>query len=184
MISKKLILFFKDLYTSGPHTADPQYLIDRRLPQLSHQDRQWLDRVLDQDEIENSIKTMQLRKSPGTDGLNVEFYQCFWEQLRTILYRLYQEIVHDQQFHLSARRGVIFLIEKLAKDSLWIANWRPLTLMNVDYKIFAKILATRIQKVIDPLIHADQSGFLKGTYISENLLELLTTIEYCQKKTN
>ena len=53
--------------------------------------------------------------------------------------------------------------------------------MNVDYKIFTKIIALRLQEVMGSIIHRDQSGFMKGRYIGENLIELLSTIEYCKK---
>ena len=89
--------------------------------------------------------------------------------------------MQNGRFHLSAHRGYISLLEKMAKDPVWIANWCPFSLMNVDYKIFAKIIATRIQKAMSPLIHPDQSGFMQGRYIGENLLEMLSTIEYCNE---
>ena len=61
-------------------------------------------------------------------------------------------------------------------------NWCPLSLMNVDHKIFSEVLADRMQVVLGSIIHKDQSGFLKGRYIGENLMELLSMIEYCNKE--
>ena len=55
-IKAELYRFFKNLYTSDVHTADPTYLEDINLLQFSLRDREWLDRVLDLDEIEDSIK--------------------------------------------------------------------------------------------------------------------------------
>ena len=72
-------------------------------------------------------------------------------------------------------------MEKLHRDPLNIKNWRPLTLMNVDYKLFSKIIANRIQEIINDIIHNDQTGFMKGSFIGENLLYLTSLIEYCEK---
>ena len=63
---------------------------------------------------------------------------------------------------LSQRRGVITLLHKKGKDEHDIKNWRPVSLLNVDYKIMTKALARRLEKVIESLIHSNQSGFKKG----------------------
>ena len=62
-------------------------------------------------------------------------------------------------------------MEKTGHDSLLLTNWRPLTLLNVDYKIFSKTIANRLQEVMDDITHRDQSGFMRGRYIGENLVE-------------
>ena len=51
---------------------------------------------------------------------------------------------------------------------LKLANWRPITLLNVNYKIASKVIATRFEKVLDLLISPDQTGFLKDRYIGQN----------------
>ena len=56
-----------------------------------------------------------------------------------------------------------------------LANWRPITLLNVDYKITSKAIATRIEKVLPLIIHSNQTGFIKGRYIGENI-RLITDI--------
>ena len=62
-----------------------------------------------------------------------------------------------------------------------ITNWRPLTMLCCDYKMFAKVIANRLQSVLPDIIHADQTGFIRGRQISHNLMELFSTIEYCKK---
>ena len=75
---------------------------------------------------------------------------------------------------------VISLLEKAGKDSLYVKNWRPISLLNVDNKIFSKILANRMKNVLPSITHADPTGFMKGRFIGENLIELLNILEYCQ----
>ena len=67
------------------------------------------------------------------------------------------------------QRGVISLLPKEDSNLLKHANWRPITLLNVDCKIASKVIATRFEKVLDLLISPDQTGFLKGRYIGQNI---------------
>ncbi len=57
-------------------------------------------------------------------------------------------------------------------------SWRPLTLLNTDYKILAKVLAARLQDVVDEIIEADQSGYIKNRYIGDNIRTISDILEY------
>ena len=72
-------------------------------------------------------------------------------------------------------------MEKLGQNLLKTASFRPLSMLNTDYKISAKILANRLQMVLTYLIDKQQVGFMKGRVISTNLAELLTVIDYCSQ---
>ena len=181
-MDKELVRFFKDLYKTGPHSADETYLNNLESPKLSEREKAWLDRVIDTNEIAASIRCMKPNKCPGTDGLPVEFFRTFWDEIKIILYSVYQTAISNKLFHLSTCRALISLVEKLGRDHLWVKNWRPLLFMNVDFQIFSKVLADRVQVVLGSIIHKDQLGFLKGRYFGENLMELLSMIEYCNKE--
>ena len=56
----------------------------------------------------------------------------------------------------------------------YVTNLRPITLLNVDYKIVTKSLAKRLKLVIPSLIHTDQKGFIQNRYLGENVVELQT----------
>ena len=51
----------------------------------------------------------------------------------------------------------------------YLENWRPISLLNIDYKIATKTIADRISKVLPKLIHEDQTGYVKGRYIGQNI---------------
>jgi len=63
-----------------------------------------------------------------------------------------------------------------------LKNWRPIALLNTDYKILAKLLANRLKKVIDKLIDHDQTGYLKGRYIGENLRTVTDIMQYLKSR--
>ena len=83
--------------------------------------------------------------------------------------------------HLTARQSVISLLEK-AGNPLKLTCWRPLSLLNTDQKIFGKILAKRLDVVLDELIHHSQQGFLKNRHMSENILKIQKILQYCEKE--
>ena len=120
-------------------------------------------------------------KCPGTDGLPIEWYKTFYPQIKDFLCKLFQEIVESNELHLTARRGIISLLEKPEKDELYLDSWRSLSLLNSDYKIYTKILALRLEKVLPNIIHSSQTGFLKSRYMGENILKMLNLIEYCNR---
>ena len=97
------------------------------------------------------------------------------------MFELINGIVKDGKLHLTARRGVITLLEKVGKDPLDPDSWRPISLLCSDYKIFAKIIANRLQVVLPSIIHESQTGFMKNRHLSENTLKLLSLIHYTEQ---
>jgi len=81
---------------------------------------------------------------------------------------------------ISQRRGVISLIPKDEDNLTTLSNWRSITLLNVDYKILAKVIAKRIEPVLPKLIHSDQTGFIKGRFIGQNIRLLNDLMEYTE----
>ena len=67
----------------------------------------------------------------------------------------------------SQKRGVITLLHKKGKDKQYVKNWRPVSLLDVDYKIITKSIANRLEPVLPMLINENQSGFIKGRFIGK-----------------
>ena len=63
----------------------------------------------------------------------------------------------------------------------YIKNWRPLTMLNIDYKILSKTLANRMKEVLPYIIHEDQTGFMEGRSISSNIRKMIEVIEYTKR---
>ena len=72
------------------------------------------------------------------------------------------------------KQAVITLIENKGKDRCFIENWRPISLLNVDAKIMAKVIATRIKNVLPNVIHCNQSGYVKDRYVGETVRSLFS----------
>ena len=82
---------------------------------------------------------------------------------------------------ISQRRGIISLIPKKSKDKTILENLRPISLLNVDYKILTKVIAKRIENVLPTLINPVQTGSVKGRYIGENIRLIYDLIHYTDK---
>ena len=80
------------------------------------------------------------------------------------------------------REGVIVCIPKGDKPREYLKNWRPISLLNVVYKIGSASIANRIKTVLPKLIHEDQSGFVQERYIGDNIRLLYDMIHYLQEK--
>ena len=83
---------------------------------------------------------------------------------------------------ISQRRGIITLIPKPNKDTALLENLRPISLLNVDYKILTKTIAKRLEKVLPKIINPDQTGYVKGRYIGENVRLILDIMSYTKEK--
>ena len=82
-------------------------------------------------------------KAPGIDGLPVEFYKTFWDVLGIDLYSVLLQCIDDGILPHSCRRSVITLLPKDGDNGL-LKNWRPVSLLCTDLKIFTKSLSLRI----------------------------------------
>ena len=70
---------------------------------------------------------------------------------------------------ITQRRGIMSLIPKKFKDNTILENLRPISLLNEDYKILTKAITKRVEKVPPDIINVDQTGYVKGQYIGENI---------------
>jgi exonuclease III len=175
--------FYEHLYTSlGSDQAITDQLIrDNPLPQVSAEDLAMLNKPITPEEARQTIKDTATGKSPGDDGIPVEFYTTFWDQIKDLLLPAINRAFECQSMSSSQRRAVLRLIPKEAKDILRVENWRPISLLNVDYKIVAKLLATRLKRIINSLVHPDQYGFVPGRYIGCPIRMLQDLLEYSQE---
>ena len=130
------------------------------------------------EEASIALKNMKNGKSPGTDGMTVEFFKFFWKQIGTFVVRSLNEGFRSNQMSITQREGIIICIPKGDKPREYLKNWRPISLLNVVYKIGSACIANRLKTVLPTLIHEDQTGFVPGRYIGDNIRLIYDMIHY------
>ena len=103
-------------------------------------------------ECESILGAFQLGKTPGNDGIPVEFYNIFWPLTGKFLISFFNEAFDNKEMSSSQKQVLIILIEKKGKDRNYLENWKPISLINIDAKIASKVIAARITKVIPGII--------------------------------
>ena len=183
--SKKILeeerTFYANLYSSCNNLLyNNSLLTNLNIPSVNNDDNNSLGSLISEKECYEAISSFANDKSPGSDGLPIEFYKTFWNEIKYLLCSVYNECFERNILPHSMRRSVITLLPKKGKNLLYLKNWRPISLLNNDYKILAKILSFRMKKVLSPLISHDQCGFLKGRFIGENIRLFIDIQNYCK----
>ncbi|CAG2243758.1 unnamed protein product [Mytilus edulis] len=147
---------------------------------INQEDVDLCDNDITVKEIEFALQKMARNKSPGSDGLTVEFYCTFFSSLKDILLKLFEEIEKYSKLSRSMRCGIISLIFKKKGDKRFLKNYRPISLLQVDYKILAKVMANRFKQVLCKIVSKCQSCCIPGRDIADtiaNIRDVLDLIE-------
>ena len=174
-ILKEAHTFYSKLYKEEPVFL-PQDMLDET-PCLSPNDSMIMSQKVTSEELLSALKTMKPSSAPGNDGLTVKFYLHFWDLVKEDLIKSFEHARIVGKLSSSQRQGLIRLLPKKLRNLLLISNWRPITLLNIDYKILTKLFALRMKDMLPFLIHSDQRGFVKGRRISESVLDLFAMVD-------
>ena len=146
---------------------------------LSEDDKQKCEGLITQEEVIQAMKNMVNNKSPGSDGLSVEFYKTFWNIIGKDLIEVYNYSYSNGELAESQKLSLVSLIYKKG-DKADLNNWRPISLLNVDYKILAKVIANRLRKVISKVCNSGQCGYIPGREIGDAIIFTRDVIEYAK----
>ena len=173
--------FFEKLYERKPCASPDNFLSDINVQSLLPNQSGELDVALTLDELKESLFSMKSSTSPGPDGYTVPFYKVFWSELGDLVYSALTESYESGFLVEELQRSITVLIPKKSKDTRFVENLRPISLLNVLFKILTKTLARRLTGVIDRMVGGDQTGFVKGRYIGENIRLVLDLMKYSRQ---
>lgn len=179
-ILEEFVNFYKSLYSPIlPYDlAELEGLLfSLSMPKLADPDVAHLDEPISVLEIKAAILAFPPRKAPGPDGFPADFYKLYMSQLASRLNLLFAHCWEHGALPASMMEAYMVLLLKPGKDPLMCSSYRPIELLNMDLKILAKVLATRLAKVISTLVDIDQTGFMPGMSTDTNLRRLFTHLQ-------
>ena len=176
--------FYENLYSSKLTKSDTTAKFVQKtqndIPKLNETEKNLCEETLSLEEGGKALKLLPNNKSPGSDGYTTNFYKFFWPDIKNILYKSYMYSFENDTLTQNQKLGILNLLPKKDKDIRYLANWRPVSLLNTDYKILTKALAIRLQKVIPSIIDHDQVGYIKNRYIGENIRIIFDLLKHSE----
>ena len=131
--------FYTDLYKDDSLTLSidllNSFLENPEIPRLAADNALICEGKFTVAECFKSLQLLENNKSPGEDGLTVEFYEAFWNIVGNLMVESLNYSYDHGELSNSQKRAIITLVEKKDKDRRDISNWRPISLVNVDVKI-------------------------------------------------
>ncbi|KAG7600109.1 Ribonuclease H domain [Arabidopsis suecica] len=178
--------YFSDIFTtSAPHDFDS---VLRDVPVMISEDmNQKLSKEISTEEVRRALFSLNPDKTPGPDGMTAFFYQKFWDLTGPDLVKVVQDFHSSGSFDRRLNETNICLIPKKDRPRK-MAEFRPISLCNVSYKVISKVLSSRLKKLLPDLISETQSAFVSGRLITDNILiaqenfHALRTNPACKKK--
>lgn len=167
-IKRVVIDFYKNLFSSSrdPISMTQLSMVDRRIDDTMAAE---LTMSYSRDEIVQALKDMHPCKSPGPDGLPALFYKKFWDLVRDELCSLVLGFLSWGDMPEDLNHTFVVLIPKV-REPTDMKYLRPISLCNVSYKVISKVLANRLKKILPAIIKENQSAFILGRLITDNVL--------------
>jgi len=167
-IESLAVEYFKDLFT----TSDPQdfHSALRDVPVIiSDVMNERLIKEISTDEVKRALFSLNPDKVPGPDGMTALFYQRFWDLTGPDLVKVVQNFHSSSFFDERLNETNICMIPKTDRPRKMAEFW-PISLCNVSYKVISKVLSSRLKKILLELISETQSAFVAGRLITDNIL--------------
>ena len=187
LIKKEVFNFYDKLYSSNESNIKNVDLDKKLKPEnnkLSEDQASNLEGPISLKEAASYLFKMKNNKSPGSSGFTTEFYKFFWKDLGYFLVNSINYAFKIKEMSSTQKEGVITCIPKGDKPRKFLKNWRPISLLNISYKIATGCIANRIKSILPFLINEDQSGFMSDRSTSDNIRLVYDVLEQAllQKK--
>lgn len=125
---------------------------------------------------------MKPHKAPSPDSYTVQYYKTFLPIIGPWMVTFFNVVGSEAIFPRDTQKAHITLIHKEGKDLSSCGNHRPISLLNIDLKLFTKILATRLAQHLQSLVHLDQVGFIPTSEARDNTIKVLNLLHVATTK--
>uniref|UniRef100_H9GRD5 Reverse transcriptase domain-containing protein n=1 Tax=Anolis carolinensis TaxID=28377 RepID=H9GRD5_ANOCA len=182
-ISEAFQKYYEYLYSKDNINPEniTEYLGKQKLDKITDEQRLDLNREIAEKEILMAIRSLDSNKTPGPDGFIAGFYKLEQSEVTSFLKKLMNQALQTQVIPESWKEATITMIPKEGVDLSEVRNYRPISLLNTDYKIFTKILANRLKEFLEGWIGEDQTGFLPSRSIKDNVRTIIDALEFYEQ---
>jgi ribonuclease HI len=167
-IGGAFVSYYKQLFTSEGTEGKDEFL-EGMQARVTRSMNAKLIRRFEECEVDRALAQMHPLKSPGPDGFSACFYQHSWSTVRKDVCQAVLDFLNNGHFDEAINVTNIALIPKKKKPTR-VTEFRPISLCNVIYKLIAKVLANRLKGVLGDIISPNQSAFIPGRLITDNVL--------------
>lgn len=167
-ITKAAINHFENMFNLDRPTID-QSLMNYIPSLINAEDNELLNRMPDEEEIKESIFSMSPTSAAGPDGYNGKFFQVCWTIIKHDIIDFVWEFCKGKSLTKFYTHTCVALIPKVDNPASF-SDLRPISLSNFTNKIISKIISKRLNPLLPRLIYVNQSGFVSGRLITENVM--------------
>jgi hypothetical protein len=146
---------------------------------LTPQEGESLGAPISLEELRVALRKGRRDTAPGKDGIGITFFKGIWDNAHGDLLELFTRMFSDGDITTQQKEGVIVCIPKKATPRQ-LRDYRPITLLNTDYKILARLIANRIAEVLEGLIRPSQHCGVRGKTIFEAASTVRDVIAYAE----
>lgn len=172
--------YFSNLFTSEVEQVDMSVLgyVNRK---VTNNMNQLLLAPFSGEEVKKALFGIGDLKAPGPDGLHAIFYKRFWGMLGEDLVTEVLEAVNTYSVPQGWNDTAIVMIPKCENPEK-VSQFRPISLSNVVYKVISKMLSNRLNSILPDIISDNQSAFVSGRLITDNILLAYECIHAIKRK--
>ncbi|KAG0928928.1 hypothetical protein G6F57_012969 [Rhizopus arrhizus] len=177
--------FYSNLYSTEPVSPQATDFLLSQLPDTVRLDdsqqtlllTEWTD-----EEVEACLAHTPTHSSPGIDGLPYEILRFLFQQpfCRSLFCDVLNTALTEHVFPATWQRSVVTLLPKKG-DRRHLKNWRPISLICADAKVFTRLLANRLGGIVPDLLIPHQTGFLAERFIADNGLVTRLTMDIARR---
>ena len=140
--------YYKNLYAEKIQVDDTpiKEMIGNNENQLNDDEAQMLEGEITHEELTTALKNMKNSKSPGNDGFTAEFFKFFGVDLGKYILRSINYAYRNGLLSVTQKQVIITCLQKPNKARNVLKNWRPISLLNVIYKLMSSAIANRLKK--------------------------------------
>ena len=172
--------YYSNLYTSEinfDQIKTDKFFENLHIAGLSSSDALSMEGPVTLDELNLALQSLNKGRSPGVDGIPPELLLAFWPQMGPLLLNMIHQATKVGSFSKLVNQATLTLLLKKDKDPSECSSYRPISLLNADVKLYAKVLALRLEPFMSKLVNPDQTGFIKSRLGADNVRRLLHIIE-------